>query len=79
MKKLTVGNLKTHFSEVLDNIKNGEEYIVEYGKKHHKIAAIIPYSKYKKTNKLKLGVLKNENNIEFSSNFKITTNDFLGL
>ena len=78
IKTLTVGNLKTHFSETLNDIRNGEEYIVEYGKKHEKVAVIIPYSKYKNENKLKLGLLKNKGKVSMKKNFKISEKEFLG-
>ena len=76
-KILTVGNLKTNFSEVLNDIRRGEEYVVEYGKKHEKVACIIPYSKYKNENKLKLGLLKDKGKISFKKKFKITEREFL--
>ena len=76
MKTLTVGNLKTHFSKILSEIKMGKECIIEYGKKHEKVAVIIPYSKYKKKN-IKFGLLKNKGKIFFKKNFKITEEEFL--
>jgi len=75
MKLLTVGNLKTHFSDVLDNIKKGEEYTIEFGRKKDKIAVIIPYKKYVKHNKKRIGILK-KGNILILKNFKITDEDF---
>lgn len=79
MKTLTVGNLKSHFSDVIHDIRNGEEYTIEYGRKHEKVAVLVPYSTYKKNNCLKLGLLKNKGSINFSNNFKIDDDEFLGL
>ncbi|MCK5156633.1 MAG: type II toxin-antitoxin system Phd/YefM family antitoxin [Spirochaetales bacterium] len=79
MKTLTVGDFKTHFSEVINNIKTGEEYTIEYGRKHEKVAVLIPYSKYKNRNPIKFGILKNKGSVKFSKDFKISTEDFLGL
>ena len=79
MKTLTIGKLKAHFSKVLSDIKNGDEYIVEYGKKREKLAVIFPYSKYKKKNNLKFGLLKKKGKISLKKDFKITEKDFLSL
>lgn len=37
MKILTVGNLKAQFSQVIEDIKHGEEITIAYGKKHQKL------------------------------------------
>jgi prevent-host-death family protein len=57
MKTLPVGELKTHFSEVLSDVKAGEEVVITYGKKKESIAVIIPYAEYKKRNSIRLGLL----------------------
>ena len=33
MQTMTVGEFKSHFSEVLDKVKQGEDIIISYGKK----------------------------------------------
>lgn len=44
MQTIQVGQLKSEFSAVLDDIQNnGESYIVEYGRSHKKVAMIVPY------------------------------------
>jgi len=78
MKTLPVGELKTHFSKILDDIKSGEEIIVTYGKKKENIAVIIPYTSYKKKNKINLGLLSNKK-MKISSNFKMTAEELLNL
>ncbi|MBN2433880.1 MAG: type II toxin-antitoxin system Phd/YefM family antitoxin [Spirochaetes bacterium] len=77
MKTLPVGEFKTHLSEILENIKNGEEVAISFGKKKKKIAVLVPYSKYAKNNKRKLGLLEKKASFSFSDNFKITDDDFL--
>jgi len=57
MKMLAVGEFKTHFSEVLDEVKNGEEFVVCYGRKKEKVAVLVPYEKYQKK-PVKLGVFR---------------------
>jgi prevent-host-death family protein len=46
MKTLPVGEFKTHFSEVIDDVRAGEEIIITYGKKRVRVAVIIPYISY---------------------------------
>ena len=78
MKTLSVANFKAEFSNVLEHVRKGNEVIIEYGKKHEKLAVIIPYKNYKK-NKRKVGILKGKASFEISSNFKITDEELLGL
>ena len=33
MQTMTVGRFKSHFSEVLDLVQNGEDVVISYGKK----------------------------------------------
>jgi prevent-host-death family protein len=74
MKTLKIGELKAHFSEVLEMIRKGEKIIISYGKKGEKVGVIIPYKEYKKQRKL--GILKNKGKILFK-NFEMTDEEFL--
>ena len=57
MQTISVGELKANFSEVLNLVKNKkEEFIIEYGRSHKKIAKIVPFEE-KKT-KREFGQLK---------------------
>ena len=78
MQKLPVGELKTHFSEILDKIKSGEEIIITYGKKKENVAVIIPYSTYIKKNKINLGMLKHKKMI-IHDDFEITEEEFIDI
>lgn len=78
MKTLTVGNLKANFSEVLKSIQNGEEVIIEFGKKRDKIAVIIPYHKYT-TRQRKVGILKGHASFEMKSDFSMSDEELLSL
>ena len=75
---MPVGELKSHFSEVIEAIKNGEQIVISYGKKKTKIAVIIPFSQYAKKNGVKLGLLKNKANCEFADDFEMTTEELVG-
>ncbi|MDB5022934.1 MAG: Phd YefM protein [Mucilaginibacter sp.] len=42
MKKMTVGEFKTHFSDVIEQIKSGETIAVTFGKKKEMIGYFLP-------------------------------------
>lgn len=77
MKSMTVGEFKTHFSDVIEQVKAGEEITVTYGKKKE----VVGYFSHKKPEqtKIKLGMLKGKAKAIFGPDFKITEEEFLGL
>jgi prevent-host-death family protein len=77
MKNLQVGELKSKFSKVLEDIKKGEEITISYGKKHDKIAVIIPYAKYKKNIHRKLGILEKKASFQIKDTFTISDEELL--
>ena len=78
MKTMTVGEFKTHFSEVLEQVKAGVGIAVTYGKKKDIIGYFVP--KYKTlAAKRKLGILKDKASITLHPDFKISEQDFLEL
>ncbi len=80
MQTIQVGKLKAEFSSVLEKIQNnGEKFVIEYGKKHKKIALIIPYDKsYENQEVRKFGILKNKANVIINDDFAMTDEDLLG-
>lgn len=78
MRVMTVGDLKTHFSEVIQDIRAGEEIAVSFGKKKEIVAYIIPKSA-RKNQKRTLGILKGKGTVTFAETFKLTEEKFLGL
>ncbi len=81
MKAIQVGELKSHFSEILQQIQtSGEQYIIEYGKKHHKVAMLVPYDKsYERAQERKFGICKNRGSFTLNDTFEISEEEFLGL
>ena len=78
MKTLPVGEFKTHFSEIIDDVRAGEEIIITYGKKKENVAVVIPYSSYEKRNKIKLGLLQDKK-YKIKDDFEMTEEELLGL
>ncbi|EOQ97834.1 toxin-antitoxin system, antitoxin component, PHD family [Leptospira wolbachii serovar Codice str. CDC] len=78
MKSYPVGELKTHFSEVLEYVKNGEKVGILFGKNKKTIAMIVPVNE-KKDLKRKIGLMDGKVKISFDKDFSITEDEFLNI
>lgn len=79
MKTIQIGELKTHFSKILNDVKNGDEIIISYGRKKEKIAKIIPFKNNLNTKPRKLGVFKDKVKYKIHNDFEMTEEEFLNL
>lgn len=77
MKTMTVGELKSEFSDALKRVMAGEEIGISFGKKKEIVAKLVPKHKGN-TPKRKLGILEGKGKLKFDKNFKITEEEFLG-
>ena len=78
MKVMSVGELKAKFSAVLKRVQAGEEIGIAYGKNKEVVARIVPETTGKQS-KRKIGILNKKSKVVFSKDFKLTTDEFLGL
>ena len=78
MKFLPVGELKSRFSEVLSDVKAGEEVVITYGRTKENIAVIIPYAKYEKKKSIRLGMLKDKK-MKIHDDFKMSEEELINL
>ena len=78
MKTMSVGDFETNFSEVLKMVIAGEEIGIMYGKKKEIVAKIVPEVPAEKPRR-KLGPLDGKGKVTFGPDFKMTTEEFLGL
>ena len=74
---MSVGEFKSNFSEVLDQVKKGEKIAVTYGKKKEIVGYFSP--ELPEQPKRKLGILEGKATFTFSDDFKMTEEEFLGL
>jgi len=66
MQSVQIGKFKSELSSILELVqKNGESFIIEYGKSRKKVAMLVPYQEEKK--KRKFGQLKGK--IKIPDNF----------
>jgi len=78
MKTVTIGEFKANFSSFAEKIQKGEEFIVTRGQKRKKIFRVVPFRDLK-PKKRKLGILNGKVKVKFAKDFKISTDEFLGL
>jgi antitoxin (DNA-binding transcriptional repressor) of toxin-antitoxin stability system len=78
MKTMAVGELKTNFSEVLDNVRLGEKIGILYGRAKKPVAMIVPYPEEKKGER-KIGILDGKAIITFKNDFEMTTEELCDL
>ncbi len=78
MKMMTIGELKTHFSEVLEQVKQGETVVICYGKQKNKVAAIIPYDQLASAKERPLGLLQRKSSFILHDDFAIDDDELLG-
>ena len=77
MKTMTVGELKTHFSEALDAVRAGKTIVVCYGRNHEKVAAIVPFADIAPSKKRQLGLLKGKARVKFARDFALDDESLL--
>ena len=77
VKTLGVGEIKSHFSDILEQVKGGEKIAVAYGKKRKKVAVIVPYDEYRPEGRRKLGLLQGKAGFEIRPGFEIADDDLL--
>ena len=78
MQDMTIGELKTHFSAVLERVRQGKEIVISYGKKKEKVAVIIPYRRHRAGRTLrKLGILEGKAGCRFADDFAMTDEELL--
>jgi antitoxin (DNA-binding transcriptional repressor) of toxin-antitoxin stability system len=76
MNALTVAEIKTHFSDVIFRVKNGENVKILYGKSKKPVAMIIPIEDIDAPRKI--GILNGKATFKIQGNGKITEEEFLG-
>jgi len=79
MKILQSAEAKTHFSSVLKDVEAGNEVAIAYGKRKKTIAVIIPYEKWKKSQKRQLGTLEGKMSVKFARDFSMADEELTGL
>jgi len=77
MQSVSVGELKTRFSEILERVRKGEEIIISFGKQRKKAAVLVPYDRYAVKEERNLGPLVDRGTCVIHEDFKLTDEDLL--
>lgn len=77
MKTMQVGEVKSKFSEVLEQVAAGERITISYGKKREKVAVLVPFSEYSITHPRKLGLLQKKATMKIHSTFQMSDDELL--
>ena len=79
MKSLSVGEIKTQFSDILEKVQQGESFGITYGKSKKLVAELNPPKMQKKIKKRKFGILDGKMKIVFADDFKMTDEELINL
>jgi len=77
MEVISVGEFKTRFSEILEQVKKGQEVVISFGKQRKKVAVLVPYSRFKGRPERKLGLLKGRASYRIHEDFKLSDEEIL--
>ena len=78
MEMMTVGELKAHFSQVLDRVQTGERVQILYGRAKKPVAQIVPICE--ELPERPVGLYEGKMQFHLSEDFKFkTVEEFLGL
>ena len=77
MTRMSVGEFKTKFSEVLELVKKGEEVEILYGRKKDPIARLVPINT--NSGETLLGALEGKASYVMSDDWKMTSEELLEL
>ena len=79
MQTIQVGKLKHDLANILEMVKGGQEFVVEFGRKHQPIAVIVPYAHYKNDTPRTFGLLENKGSFTLKDDFEISDEALVGL
>lgn len=72
MQTLTVGQVKSQFSDVLAKVAQGKSFAITYGKNKKKVAAVVPFEPRIHGKTVTLGLLEGKASFKMYSDFSIT-------
>lgn len=77
MHTMTVGEVKSRFSDALDLVQKGEDIVISFGKRKEKIAVLVPFSRYAQKQERALGLLAGKATCVIKDGFKLTDDELL--
>ena len=78
MKTMTIAKFKANFSDVVDELKKGNEVAITYGRNKTPLATVVPQNKLKKPDySIKLGDLEDAGYTYKLKDFEMTEEELL--
>lgn len=78
MKTMAVAEFKAHFSQVLQEVQQGQTIGILYGKARKPVAMLVPYQSMQ-AGKREIGFLDDKVKIEFMDDFEMTEEELIGM
>jgi antitoxin (DNA-binding transcriptional repressor) of toxin-antitoxin stability system len=79
MKTISLAEAETNVKSFLYDIAAGNELTITNGTDEEMIAVIIPYEKWAKASKRRLGTLQKKGSVVFENDFSMTAEELVGL
>lgn len=83
MLSISSAKAKNEFSSVIKSVEQGEKFIIEYGRKHKKVAMIVPYDESlleeKPLKPREFGIYKGKFDFQINGDWAMTDEELLGL
>jgi len=77
MNTVTATEFKHHFSSVINQVRQGREFVLQYNKNHKNVAVILLFSPAASTTERKLGLLENRWPLVIADDFQLSEEEFL--
>jgi len=78
MNTLTATELKhNNFSSVINQVRQGKEFVLQCGRNHENVAVIIPFDRGATIPTRKLGMLANRGPLVMADDFQMSEEEFL--
>jgi prevent-host-death family protein len=78
MRTVNVEDLKTHFSQILKEVENGEKILIVGGKHSKKLAVLVPFHEYFRQAR-KVGLLSKRGKVTFTKEWEMTDKELITL
>jgi prevent-host-death family protein len=79
MRTLHSEEAEARFSSVLLDVEAGDEVAITSGLKKQAVAVIVPYEKWKMSQKRRLGTLEGKMSVTFADDFAMTDEELVSL
>lgn len=77
MNTVTTSELRHNFSSVIDQVRQGKEFVLQCGRSHENVAVILPFGRAVSKQSRKFGTLADRGPLVMADDFQMTEEEFL--